>query len=362
MTGPVTLTVDEGTIVGVEFGADAPEHGAGLLTAGMVDVQVNGFAGVDFAQASPEELGAAARAIARTGVTSFIPTLISAPVDALAAQIVRLTAMLPGPDDGAQALGLHLEGPFLSNRKAGAHDRSALRDPDPAALDLLLEAGAGRVALMTLAPERTGGLEAIARLRERGVVASIGHSDATGEVVREAVDAGATMVTHLFNAQRGLHHRDPGVVGEALADSRLSLGLIADLHHVSPTALRVAFAAAADRVVLVTDAVAAAGMPPGSYPLGGEPAVVDAPGEPPRRADGTLAGSGLTLDAAVRNAVACGVDPVAALLAATRNAALAVGRPNLGVIEIGAPADLVWWADDFTVRAVWTGGVPVRTT
>jgi len=188
---------------------------------------------------------------------------------------------------------------------------------------------------------------------------AVGHSDATDAQVRAAADAGATLVTHLYNAQRGLGHRDPGVVGAALADRRLTAGLIVDLHHVAPTAVEVAFAAAAGRIMLVTDAIAALGMPPGTYDLAGAPTTVRA-GQPPIRPDGTIAGSALRLDEAVANTVRCGVDPATALLAATRVPADALGRPDLGRLAPGLPADLVWLDDRWRTRACWIDGVPVE--
>jgi N-acetylglucosamine-6-phosphate deacetylase len=173
--------------------------------------------------------------------------------------------------------------------------------------------------------------------------------------VLAAADAGATIVTHLYNGQRPLHHRDPGVVGAALSDPRFTLGLIVDLVHVAPTAVRVAFAAAAGRVALVTDATAALGMPPGRYELGGEEVTIEE-GRPPVRDDGTLAGASLRLDAAVANTVACGIDLEVALDAATRAPADALGRADLGRIAPDARADLVWLDDDLRARATWVGG------
>jgi N-acetylglucosamine-6-phosphate deacetylase len=187
------------------------------------------------------------------------------------------------------------------------------------------------------------------------VLVSIGHTDATAAQAEAAADAGARMVTHLFNAMRPLHHREPGVIGQALVDPRLSAGLIADLHHVAAQVCRLVFAAAAGRVVLVTDAVAAAGMPPGDYDLGGQQLAVDPLGLP-RRPDGTIAGSGLRLDAAVANVVAAGVDLPTAVDAATRLPADLVGRSDLGRIAPGAKADLTWLGDDLSTRATWLGG------
>lgn len=168
------------------------------------------------------------------------------------------------------------------------------------------------------------------------------------------------MVTHLFNAMRPMHHREPGLAGVALTDDRPAVGLICDLHHVAPSMCALAFRAAPGRVVLVTDAIAAAGAPPGQYQLGGETVLASTPDQPPRRTDGTIAGSSLTLDRAVRNAVSCGVDAASALEAATGAPARALGRADIGVLAPGAHADLVWWSADLHVRRTWIAGRQVR--
>ncbi|HYT26844.1 MAG TPA: N-acetylglucosamine-6-phosphate deacetylase [Actinomycetota bacterium] len=337
------------------------EHG--ILAPGLVDLQVNGYGGVDLARAGPEGWARVAEACAATGVTSFLPTFITAPVEALAARLEQARAARAGQTratatrvrPGARILGVHMEGPFLSPARAGAHDPGAMLDPAPELVDRLLEAGEGILALMTLAPERDGALDAVKRLAGAGVVVSVGHSDATAAEVAAAADAGARKVTHLFNAQRGLGHREPGVAGQGLADPRLTLGLIADLHHVHPAVCQVVLAAAGGRVALVTDATAAAGMPPGRYDLGGVP--VELPPEgPPRRADGTIAGSALRLDEAVANAAGLGLGLADAVGAATRVPADLLGRADLGRLAPGALADLVWLGDDLRTLATWVGG------
>jgi N-acetylglucosamine-6-phosphate deacetylase len=170
------------------------------------------------------------------------------------------------------------------------------------------------------------------------------------------------MVTHLFNAQRAIGHREPGVPGAALVDERLCLGLIVDLHHVTADIVRLVFAAAGSRVVLVTDALASAGMPPGTYELGGESIIVEAMGEPARRLDGTLSGSGLTLAAAVRNCIELGINPGLALASATSHPAQVLGRADVGHLQPGALADLVWFDETFDVRRVWMNGIDVTVS
>ncbi|MBX6769741.1 MAG: amidohydrolase family protein, partial [Actinomadura rubrobrunea] len=316
---PGFVRVENGVIAEVGEGeppgppdVDLPD---GTLAPGLVDLQVNGYFGHDLADADEAGWHEVVRRLPETGVTAFLPTFITAPVRAQAESLHRARDLLPGLPAGARVLGVHLEGPFLSPKRRGAHNADWLADPTPEAVATQLETGL--VKLVTLAPERDGALEAIKTFVEHGVLVSVGHSDATAEQVGRAADAGARKVTHIFNAQSGVHHREPGVAAQALADPRLHPGLILDLHHVSAVAARVVFAAAAGRVVLVTDAAAAAGMPPGAYELGGEPIELPAEG-PPLRADGTIAGSALRLDAAVGNAVALGVDPAAAVDAASR--------------------------------------------
>jgi N-acetylglucosamine-6-phosphate deacetylase len=289
------VTVEGGRLTAIDAGVD-PRPGDqvftdGFLAPGLIDLQINGYAGVDFAVADDEGLTRSLTELAHTGTTSCLPTIITAPVDDLLRSLDRIGAAATAA--GSRILGVHVEGPFISERRRGAHRGEYMRDPQDDVLEPFLRHPA--LALMTLAPERECGMNAVERLTEAGKVASIGHSDATGAQVHEAAARGARMVTHLFNAQRHIGHKEPGVPGAALVDDRLFLGLIADLHHVAADIVRVTFAAAADRVVLVTDALASAGMPAGTYELGGESIVIDAMGGPARRVNGTLAGSGLTM-------------------------------------------------------------------
>jgi N-acetylglucosamine-6-phosphate deacetylase len=330
----------------------------GILAPGFVDLQINGGFGIDFVEAGEEEWVDVARRLPSTGCTAFVPTYITAPLETLTAALRRyggVHSRLSVTSGAARSLGMHLEGPFLSVRRRGAHREEFLCDPLPERVETLVSAGDSRLVYVTLAPEREHALEAVRQLRAAGVRVAVGHSDATDDTVRAAADAGATVITHLYNAQRPFHHRDPGVVGAALTDERFTLGLIADLHHAEPAAIRLAFAAAPGRVALVTDAVAALGMPAGRYVLGGD--VLDlAPGRPPLRPDGTIGGSALRLDEAVANAVQCGIGLAAAIDAATRVPADAVGRPDLGRLAAGTAADLVWLSDRLCTRASWVAG------
>ena len=332
----------------------------GVLLPGLVDLQVNGYFGEEFLTADADGWARVSTRLPQTGTTAFLPTFITAPPGALTAGLRAAAALIPALPAGARVLGVHVEGPFISPRWKGAHTEAWITEPSAGAVAELLDAGRGVLRLVTLAPERPGGMSAVTRLTEAGVLVSVGHSDATARQVAEAADHGARMVTHLFNAQRPMHHREPGVVGQALTDERLTSGLIADMHHVSPQVCVLAFRAAPGRICAVTDAAACAGMPPGSYQLGGGP--IELPpgdGEPPVRGDGTLAGSGLRMDAAVGNLVAAGIGLVEAVSAATRVPADLIGRPDLGRIAPGAAADLAWLGDDMRTRATWIGGEQV---
>jgi len=360
LTGPGVVAIEGGRIRSVTLGA---RHGGadtvvlpdGILTPGLVDLQINGAFGVDFADARPDDWRGIRTALLRTAVTAFAPTLITAAPARLAASLRAVDAAAREDVHGARILGAHVEGPFLSPDYHGAHEASLMCDPTPEALDVLLQGPPP--AILTLAPERAHALDAIARLTAAGCLVSVGHTAATAAQVHAAADAGARMVTHVFNAQRPLGHREPGTAGAALTDPRLTVGMIADLRHIAGEIVALIFRAAAGGVVLVTDAVAAMGVASDRTVLGGSDVYLDDEGLP-RRADGTIAGSVLTLDQAVRNAVGCGVEPARVLEAVTRTPADLVGRPDLGRLAPGAQADLVWWSDDWEVRDVWIGGVP----
>ena len=329
----------------------------GVLVPGLVDLQVNGYFGVELSAPEPAGWATVIEGLPATGCTAFLPTFITAPVRALTRSLGFVAEYLRVRRPGARVLGVHLEGPFITPARRGAHNPEWIIPASADVVSELLAAGGGWLRLVTLAPEADGALAAVTQLSEAGVLVSVGHSDATAAQVAAAAAAGARMVTHLFNAQRPLHHREPGVVGQALADQRLTSGLIADGVHVAPAVCGVAFAAAPGRICLVTDAAACAGMPPGRYLLGGEPIELP-PGEgaPPRRADGTLAGSALRMDRAVAGMVAAGAGLAAAVAAASRIPADLAGRPDLGRLAPGSRADLVWLDDDLRTAGTWIDG------
>jgi N-acetylglucosamine-6-phosphate deacetylase len=363
--GPGFVDVAGGVITAVGTGMRPADVtlADGYLLPGLVDLQVNGYYGVEFQIADAASWARVMTRLPETGTTACLPTMITAPVSNLAEALRTAATFVPElPADGARVVGVHVEGPFIAPARRGAHNEEWITEPTSGAVAELTEAGRGLLRLVTIAPELPGALAAIEQLASAGVLVSVGHSDATAAQVAAAAERGARMVTHLFNAQRPLSHREPGVVGQALTDERLTSGLITDLHHVVEAVCGLAFRAAPGRIALVTDAAAAAGMPPGEYLLGGE-LITLPPGDcvPPIRADGTLAGSALRMDRAVANAVRCGVSLPAAVAAATRIPADLIRRPDLGRLRPGAAADLVWLSPELRTRATWIAGRLVYT-
>ncbi|UUZ60727.1 N-acetylglucosamine-6-phosphate deacetylase [Nocardioides sp. B-3] len=307
------------------------------LSPGFVDMHVHGGGGASFQSGAADDVTTAAAFHRRHGTTSLVASLVTAPVADLVTSVRRLAELAT---DGVVA-GIHLEGPFPAGDFCGAHDPELLRDPDPESLDLLLGAGAGHIAMITLAPERAGGLDAVRRVVDAGSVAAIGHTAADYDTVGRAVEAGATVATHLFNGMPSLHHRTPGPVAALLEDERVVVELINDGIHLHPAMLRLPFAAAPGRTALVTDAISATGPGDGEVLLG-ELRVTVRDGQARLVDGGSLAGSVLTLDRAVRNAVAAGVPVLAALRAASTVPADALGiGDRAGRIRVGAPADPV---------------------
>lgn len=347
-TGPLT---SDAIAHGDEVVDAAAIASGATLTPGFVDM--HGHGGGGHAHDDGAEAILAARAAHRAhGTTSAVVSLVTASIDDLrdrAAVVAELTHSEPG------ILGSHLEGPFLDPAHHGAHDPELLRIPSPGDVQALLDAGAGTVRQMTIAPELPGGLEAIERIAASGAAAAVGHTGADAETTREAIERGATILTHAFNAMLGIHHRAPGPLPPAAADERVTLELIADGVHVADDVMRMLFRAAPRRVALITDAMAATSMPDGAYALGALDVDVSS-GVARVRETGRIAGSTLTQDEALRRAVAFGAPLFDAVCALTSIPARAVGRADLGTLAPGSRADVVLLDRALRVRAVWASG------
>jgi N-acetylglucosamine-6-phosphate deacetylase len=351
---PGRISLEDGVIAAVELDTGVPADGP-FVAPGFVDVHVHGWGGHD-AMGGPEALAGMASALARRGVTSFLPTAVSAPLDVLA----RFAATVRGwstsaAADGAVPLGLNLEGPFLAPARKGAHDAGALIEPasiDDAAVEPLLDG----LRLITIAPELPGAIDLIARLRAAGVAVSLGHSAATLDEARAGYRAGATGTTHLFNAMSGIDHRAPGLAAAALLEDDAFVELIADGHHVHPALWPlIRRAKGPDHLVLVSDAISLAGMGNGRGRLGGLDVEV-ADGRVTLAGTTTLAGSVIALDDAVRQLVASGVPLPEVVAAAAANPLTLIGQTDRGRIAVGQRADLVELDTDLAIRGVWLAG------
>jgi N-acetylglucosamine-6-phosphate deacetylase len=357
------VAVRDGLIAAVGDGVapDGPTRdvNGGWLVPGFVDIHCHGGGGEAFTSADPARVIKAANAHRRHGTTTMLASLVSRPIPELADQVKALTELVR---DGVVA-GIHLEGPFLSAARCGAHDPAILCPPDRASIDRLLDAGDNTVRMITVAPELEHGVDAVRHLVESGVLAAIGHTDATEAQIRPAVEAGATVATHLFNGMRPLHHREPGPIGALLDDERVTVELICDLVHLHPTAVRLAARhAGVGRTVLVTDAIAAAGVGDGVYDVGGlEVRVVD--GVPTLAGGAALAGSTLTMDAAFRNAVqSCGLTIEEAVHATSTRAARLLGlEEKTGELRAGLAADIVVLDPELKPREVMARGAWVAS-
>jgi N-acetylglucosamine-6-phosphate deacetylase len=323
-------------------------NGGGIASPGFVDLQVNGFAGVDFFAADAEGYRRAGHALLECGVTAYQPTFITSPEDELAAALAEVPVNGVAP----RVLGAHLEGPFISAERLGTHPAEARRDPDAALLERLL--AAGPVSHVTLAPELPGALELVQLLRERGVTVSGGHSDATAAEAREAFAHGIKTVTHIFNAMRPFAAREPGLAGAALVTSDVVVQVILDGVHLADDTARLVWQAAGGRVALVTDAIAAAHAGDGTYTIAGVDFEVE--DGVARNAEHVLAGSTVCMIDAVRNLVALGASAEAALSAATALPARIAGRPELGTLAPGTIADVVVLDDSLEIRRVLVHG------
>ena len=330
----------------------------GVVVPGFVDMHVHGGGGSSYSTDDPDEIARAAAFHRAHGTTTTLASLVTAAPEVLLSQI---RALADATQDGIVA-GIHLEGPWLSSARCGAHDATQLRDPDPAEIDSVLAAADGAIAMVTIAPELPGADVAIERFVDAGVIVAVGHTDASYEETKRALQLGATVGTHVFNGMRPLHHRDPGPALALLEDARVTVELIADGVHLHPALVhQVAVTAGSDRVALITDAMAAAGMPDGMYQLGGLD--VQVTGSVARlRERATIAGSTATMDALFRTA-ATGLESAsdAALRHAVAMTAMTpartLGLDDVGALRPGMAADLVVLNRKLQVRAVAKRGV-----
>ncbi len=331
------------------------EYPGCFLAPGFVDLQVNGSFGVDVAS-EPGRVPELSRKLLATGTTSYLPTLISSPLT-LYRETLPILARLAreGALDGAEVLGVHLEGPFIDVDKKGAHPADHIIPADVNLLHELLDLGP--VRMLTLAPELESAAELAKTAARRGVVVCTGHSNATFELAYGAFEGEVTGVTHLFNAMSSLHHREPGLPGAVLAHPRVSCGIIADGRHVHPEVVALAFRALGpDRLYLVTDAIVATGMGSGEYPLATRRVYLEE--GVPKLEDGTLAGSILTMDEALRKVLAftgCTV-PEAVRMAAATPARLIGEGGRKGRLASGYDADVTVLGSEFSVEAVYKSG------
>jgi N-acetylglucosamine-6-phosphate deacetylase len=320
------------------------DFGDVVLAPGFLDIHIHGGAGLDAMRALPSELPRLGRFLATHGVTGYFPTTVAAPLDATYAALGRLADAIEaraGNGDSAQArpMGIHLEGPFLSHKRRGVHPPENLVAPTIEIFERLWQAARGHVRMLTIAPEISGAMEVIAEAARRKVCVSIGHSDADMPTAQHAVSAGARHATHTFNAMRPLDHRDPGIIAEVLDDERLTADIIVDGIHVTPPIVKLfLLAKGRERAVLITDAISATGMPDGRYQLG--PIEVDVK-DGRCTSNGSLAGSVLTMDRAVRNVTQFSNWSLRdAVRAATLNPAQAVGLSrHHGILAPGSAAD-----------------------
>jgi len=349
----------------LELPPGAQDLDARALTAvpGFVDVHIHGAAGRDSMEATPDALAAIASCLAQHGTTSFVATTVSASITSTQRSLEGLAgAIRRQPDNqrmGAECLGIHLEGPFLSPARRGVHPAEHLIAPSPAVLAKFLTAAEGFARILTLAPELQGAGETISAACAAGIVVAMGHTDATYCDALRAIDLGARHAAHVFNAMRPFSHRETGVLGAVLTDARVTAEVFADGVHVDDPALRLLLAAkSAEQILLVSDGTAATAKPDGKYLLGGIEVTVS--GGVCRNHEGKIAGSTLTLDRAVQHMVKLGVPPAAAVQMAGFNPARLLGiEAQKGRLAPGADADIVLLDDNLAVARVFARGCEI---
>jgi N-acetylglucosamine-6-phosphate deacetylase len=346
-----------------EVGSGGPPVGAGTLdlegswvVPGFFDLHVHGGGGASMTTGDPAEVLAAACYHRRHGTTRTLASQVTAPLVDMRAGAAAVAELVEGEAEDGLVVGCHLEGPFLSRSRCGALDPDSMLEPDPDTMRTLLDAGRGGVRMVTLAPELPGGIDLIGQVIGAGAVAAVGHSDATYEQALAATTAGARVATHLFNAMRGLHHREPGVAGAALDRPEVVCEVINDGFHLADPIVRLVFTAARGRVALVTDAIVAAGAPDGEYALGGLRVLVGE-GRATLVGGDAIAGSTLTMDRAFQRAMRLGLPIEAVVHAASTTPARVLGLADrLGSLEAGRLADLCVLDGEFHLLGVMAGG------
>lgn len=356
------VLVKDGTIEQLGRGQTGPkaesalDAGGRLLAPGFIDVHIQGAGGADVLDATPEALATIAKTCARYGVTSYLATTVYKPDQDN--RHLEVASECIGHDlGGARLLGTHLEGPFISPKKRGMIQPNCLTNPSPSALDAILSKTDDGLAMMTVAPELSGGLDLVRALVDHGIVASLGHTSATYEETLEGFDAGISHVTHLFNAMPSLHHRNPGPLGAIFERPDVTVQVIADGVHIHPSVLRLAYAGLGpDRFVSITDGMQALGLPDGHYTYNGIP--YEARDGAARYKDGTLIGTALGLNRILARLVEfTGCSTATAIRTVTENAAAVLGiDKKTGSIAVGYDADLVVLEEDLSVHATVVAG------
>lgn len=330
-------------------------HG-GYILPGYIDMHIHGAAGADVMDATEEALQTMADVLPKEGTTSFLATSMTQAPEAIE-RALKNAASFTTKAGQAQMLGIHLEGPFVSSKRAGAQPLEYICPPDTEQFDVWQQAAQGKIRMVTLAPEVPNGMSFIRKLAAEGIVASMGHTDATIAQMEEAAQAGAVQATHLYNQMSPFHHREPGAIGGALLVDELCAEVIPDFIHSHPKAVELAYRVkGADRLILITDAMRAKGLEPGEYDLVGQPVHVSETDA--RLSDGTLAGSILTMEHAVKNVVrTLGISPLDVAKISSGNAARQLGLTKKGSLIAGNDADVVILDKEWTVKHTICGGV-----
>jgi len=358
-----TVYIKNGRIVKVGkrisklFGAEILDASGMIVVPGFIDTHVHGGSSSDVMDGTGEAVRKIAEYHARFGTTSMLATTTTESFDRIVQAVRATRAVIEGGTDGAEILGIHLEGPYINPERMGAQNVEHVRSPSLAEFERILKESANRVRIVTLAPEVKGAMEFIAAVKNRGIAVSAGHSNASYTEMMSAIEAGITHVTHIFNGMKEFHHREPGIVGAALAQKELTVSVIADGIHVHPKAITILFKAkGADSIILITDAIRAAGMSDGTYELGGLAVTVKS--GVCRLASGTLAGSTLTMNMAVKNTVNfLGIPLLDALKMASTNAAKMIGSAETkGSLETGKDADITILDGNFNVQSTIVKG------